>query len=212
MFPTDPTVLAGFLATSIALIISPGPDTIVILRHALNNGRGAGLAAVSGVQLGLVVHTMLAVAGISLVIASSPALMKGIAVIGAAYLAWLGLKSLKGGGGLSFGDADGTAVPSPGQALREAALCNLLNPKVILLFLALFPNFVDYQRGNVTEQLIGLSVILIVINTIWQTPIALAADALRRWMSNPAVLKGVNRASGAVLLIMAALMLGQNLL
>ena len=211
MFPTDPAVLASFLATSIALIISPGPDTLIILRHALNNGRGVGLAAVSGVQLGLVVHTLLAVAGISLAIASSPALLKGIAIIGAGYLAWLGLKSLKGDGGLAFDDADKTAAPNTGQALREAALCNLLNPKVILIFLALYPNFIDYQRGNVTEQLIGLSVIMIVINTIWQTPIALAADALSRWMSNPAVLKGVNRASGVILLIMAALMLGQNL-
>ena len=153
----------------------------------------------------------LSVAGISLVIASSPALLKGIAIIGAGYLAWLGLKRLKGDGGLAFDDADKTAAPNTGQALREAALCNLLNPKVILIFLALYPNFIDYQRGNVTEQLIGLSVIMIVINTIWQTPIALAADALRRWMSNPAVLKGVNRASGVILLIMAALMLGQNL-
>ena len=138
-------------------------------------------------------------------------MLKGIAIIGAGYLAWLGLKSLKGDGGLAFDDADKTAAPNTGQALREAALCNLLNPKVILIFLALYPNFIDYQRGNVTEQLIGLSVIMIVINTIWQTPIALAADALRRWMSNPAVLKGVNRASGVILLIMAALMLGQNL-
>ncbi|MDA1090394.1 MAG: LysE family translocator [Proteobacteria bacterium] len=210
MFPTDPTVLAGFLATAVAVVISPGPDTIIILRHSLGSGRGAGLAAVLGVQLGLVVHTMLAVVGISLIIASSPVLLNGLASIGAAYLAWLGFKSLKGGGGLTF-DAAGAAAGNSGRALREAALCNLLNPKVILLFLALFPNFIDYQRGNVTEQLIGLSVILIVINTIWQAPMALAADALRRWMANPAVLNGVNRASGATLLIMAALMLGQNL-
>lgn len=214
MFPTDPTLLAGFLATSVALIISPGPDTLIILRHALNNGRGAGLAAVSGVQLGLVVHTLLAVVGISLIIASSPVLLKGIAVIGAGYLAWLGLKSLKGGGGLAFGGTETTNGPGNGnsQALREAALCNLLNPKVILLFLALFPNFIDHQRGNVTEQLIGLSIILIVINIFWQAPIALAADALRRWMSNPAALLGVNRASGGILIVMAAMMLGQHLL
>jgi len=209
MFPTDPAVLAAFITTATAIIISPGPDTIVILRHALNSGRGAGLAAVSGVQLGLVAHTLLAVVGISLIITSTPVLLKGISVIGAGYLAWLGFNSLKGGG-LAFNDTGTTT--SKGAALREAALCNLLNPKVILIFLALYPSFVDYERGNVTEQLIGLSVILIVLNTIWQAPIALAADALRRWMSNPAVLRGVNRASGTTLIVMAALMLGRNLL
>ncbi len=219
MFPTDPTVLAGFITTAVAIIISPGPDTIVILRHAINGGRVDGLAAVSGVQLGLVVHTALAAAGISLVIASSPVLFKGIAVIGAAYLAWIGVKSLRGGGGLAFnkagdeaGDEAGNASAAGiGRALREAALCNLLNPKVILLFLALFPNFVDYGRGNVAEQLVGLAVILIVINVFWQAPMALAADALRRWLSNPAVRQNVNRASGGILIVMAALMLAQHL-
>ncbi len=215
MFPTDPAVLAAFITTVIAIIISPGPDTIVILRHAINGGRGDGLAAVTGVQLGLVVHTALAVAGISLIVASSPMLFKGVTVIGAAYLAWLGLKSFKGGGGLTLnkpGDdnADATGAGA-GRALREAALCNILNPKVILLFLALFPNFVDYGRGNVAEQLLGLSVILIVINIFWQAPMALAADALSRWLSNPAVRQNVNRASGATLIIMAALMLVQHL-
>jgi len=212
MFPTDPTVLAGFITTAVAIIISPGPDTIIILRHAINGGRGDGLAAVSGVQMGLVVHTALAVAGISLIVASSPVLFKGIAVIGAAYLAWIGTQSLRGGGGLRFDAAGNTTGAGPGRALREAALCNLLNPKVILLFLALFPNFVDYGRGDVGRQLIGLSVILIVINVIWQAPMALAADALRRWLANPAVRQNVNRASGAILIVMAALMLAQHLL
>ena len=91
-------------------------------------------------------------------------------------------------------------------------MCNLLNPKVILLFLALFPNFVDYRRDDVSAQLITLAVILIGINTLWQAPLALAADALRRWMSNPAARRAVNRASGGMLLGMAALMLAQQLL
>lgn len=211
MFPTDPTVLAGFIATAVAIIISPGPDTIVILRHAVNGGRGDGLAAVTGVQLGLVVHTALAVAGISLVIASSPVLFKGIAVIGAAYLAWIGVNSLRGGGGLRLDEAGNATGAGPGRALREAALCNLLNPKVIFLFLALFPNFVDYGRGNVGEQLFGLAVILIVINIFWQAPMALAADALSHWFGRPEVGRAVNRVSGGILIVMAVLMLFQQL-
>ncbi len=214
MFGIEPSILAAFVATSVAIIISPGPDTIVILRHAINGGRGPGLAAVGGVQLGLIVHTALAVAGISLIIASTPALLQGVAVIGAAYLAWIGMQSLKGGAGLKLDGDNGTGAPqsTTGRALREAALCNLLNPKVILLFLALFPNFVDYRRDDVSAQLITLAVILIVINVFWQAPMALAADALRRWLTNPAIRLGVNRASGGMLLVMAALMLAQQLL
>ena len=100
MIPIDPTLLGGFIVAAVAIIVSPGPDTIIILRHSLTGGRAIGLAAVSGVQLGLLVHTGLAVAGISILIASSPALFQALTVLGAGYLAWLGVQSLRGAGGL----------------------------------------------------------------------------------------------------------------
>lgn len=210
MFPIEPAVLGGFLVAAAAIVVSPGPDTVLILRHALTGGRGIGLAAVSGVQLGLVVHTALAVAGLSLVIASSPVLFKGVAVAGAGYLAWLGFRSLMGAGGLEVEAAAPRA--GAGRAVREAALCNLLNPKVILLFLALLPNFVDPARGDATAQLLALAAVLIAVNVLWQAPMALAADGVRRWLGRAEVRRNVNRASGAALLAMAALMLAQHFL
>ena len=210
MIPIDPTLLGGFIVAAVAIIVSPGPDTIVILRHALTGGRGTGLAAVSGVQLGLLVHTSLAVAGISLLVASSPVLFQGLTVIGAVYLAWLGIQSLRGVGGLEV--EIGAAPAGAARACREAALCNILNPKVILWFLALLPNFVNPEAGDVTTQLIALSALLIALNILWQAPMALAADGVRRWLGRPETMHAVNRVSGVILLGMAALMLGQHLL
>lgn len=210
MIPIDPTLLGGFIVAAVAIIVSPGPDTIVILRHALTGGRGTGLAAVSGVQLGLLVHTALAVVGISLLVASSPVLFLGLTVIGAVYLAWLGIKSLRGVGGLEV--ETGPAPAGAARACREAALCNILNPKVILWFLALLPNFVNPEAGDVTTQLIALSALLIALNILWQAPMALAADGVRRWLGRPETMHAVNRVSGVILLGMAALMLGQHLL
>ncbi len=210
MIPIDPTLLGGFIVAAVAIIVSPGPDTIVILRHALTGGRGTGLAAVSGVQLGLLVHTALAVAGISLLVASSPVLFRGLTVIGAVYLAWLGIQSLRGVGGLEV--ETGPAPAGAARACREAALCNILNPKVILWFLALLPNFVNPEAGDVTAQLIALSALLIALNILWQAPMALAADGVRRWLGRPETMHAVNRVSGVILLGMAALMLGQHLL
>ncbi|MEE8350878.1 MAG: LysE family translocator [Rhodospirillales bacterium] len=208
MFPIEPAVLGPFVIAATAIIISPGPDTLVILRHSINGGRGAGLAAVGGVQIGLLVHTLLAVAGISIVIASSPPLLKAVTVFGAAYLAWLGLQSFRGGGGLQVENTHGGRAQSAiGKALKEAALCNLLNPKVILLFMALYPGFVDFSRPDVVVQLLTLSIILITINVIWQSPIALAADAIQRWVTNPDFNRAINRLSGGILIIMAGLML-----
>ena len=210
MIPIDPKLLGGFIVAAVAIIVSPGPDTIVILRHALTGGRGTGLAAVSGVQLGLLVHTTLAVAGISLLVASSPVLFQGLTVIGAVYLAWLGIQSLRGVGGLEV--EIGAAPAGAARACREAALCNILNPKVILWFLALLPNFVNPEAGDVTTQLIALSALLIALNILWQAPMALAADGVRRWLGRPETMHAVNRISGVILLGMAALMLGQHLL
>lgn len=210
MIPIDSTLLGGFIVAAVAIIVSPGPDTIVILRHALTGGRGTGLAAVSGVQLGLLVHTALAVAGISLLVASSPVLFRGLTVIGAVYLAWLGIQSLRGVGGLEV--EIGAAPAGAARACREAALCNILNPKVILWFLALLPNFVNPEAGDVIAQLIALSALLIALNILWQAPMALAADGVRRWLGRPETMHAVNRVSGVILLGMAALMLGQHLL
>ena len=210
MIPIDSTLLGGFIVAAVAIIVSPGPDTIVILRHALTGGRGTGLAAVSGVQLGLLVHTALAVVGISLLVASSPVLFQGLTVIGAVYLAWLGIQSLRGVSGLEV--ETGPAPAGAARACREAALCNILNPKVILWFLALLPNFVNPEAGDVTTQLIALSALLIALNILWQAPMALAADGVRRWLGRPETMHAVNRVSGVILLGMAALMLGQHLL
>ena len=116
----------------------------------------------------------------------------------------------RGGGALSI-NSGGSAVGSA-KACRDAILCNLLNPKVIVLFLALFPNFVDTSRGNTTGQLVTLAVTLIVINIFWQAPLAWAAERFRRWLGQPAVQLAVNRGTGFVLLAFAALMLYEHLL
>ena len=106
----------------------------------------------------------------------------------------------------------GAAPPGAARACREAALCNILNPKVILWFLALLPNFVNPEAGDVIAQLIALSALLIALNILWQAPMALAADGVRRWLGRPETMHAVNRGSGVILLGMAALMLGQHLL
>ncbi len=203
--PVEFSVLGAFMVAAGAVVISPGPDTVLILRYTLSSGQRTGLATVTGVQVGLIIHTLLAVAGISVVIASSPVLFRLVAVAGAVYLAWLGLQSFRERGPLSL---DGGDPPVSAQrALRDAVLCNLLNPKVILLFLALFPNFIDTSRDDVTAQLLTLAATLIVINVVWQAPLAWAGGTVRRWLTRPGVLRWVQRGTGAILLFFAATML-----
>jgi homoserine/homoserine lactone efflux protein len=204
----DLASLAAFSLTALALVVAPGPDTMLILRYGLTSGRRAALAAVAGVQAGLIVHTLLAVAGISALIAASPALFRALSIAGAAYLGWLGISGLRGGGAFTV---DGARPPvSAGVAWRDAVLTNVLNPKVILLFVALYPNFIEPGRGDVASQLLGLSAVLIVINVMWQAPLAWAANRVRRWLATPRVQLLVSRLTGAVLLAFAVLILFQH--
>lgn len=205
----DSATLLAYALTAGAIVLSPGPDTVLILRYALNSGRNVGLATVLGVQIGLIGHTLLAIFGISFVIANSPILFKLVAILGAAYLAWIGIQGFRGST-LKF-DANGPSI-SAKKAMIDAMVCNLLNPKVIILFLALLPNFVDPDKGQVTWQLIILSCVLVVINVAWQAPLAWAADAVRGWLSRPRVQKTVNAGTGAFLLFFAILMLWEHLI
>lgn len=205
----DLATYLAFIVTAGATVITPGPDTILILRNAISSGRSTGLATVLGVQLGLVGHTLLAVFGISVMIAASPVLFKTVAVAGAAYLAWIGLQGFRGQT-LKFDAA--TRPVSHKRAMVDAIFCNLLNPKVIILFLALLPNFVDPAQGDASVQLVILAVSLLVINTIWQVPFAWAADKVRQWLMRPKVQKTFNRSTGVCLIFFALLMLWEHLL
>ena len=205
----EPATLGLFALAALAIVLTPGPDTMIILRHSLVSGRDVGLAAVLGVQLGLLVHTVLAVLGVSLLIASSPLLFRGIAGAGGLYLGWLGIQGFRRGALVAPG-ADSPPTDR-GRALRQALLTNLLNPKVILLFLALFPGFVDRGRPDTAAQLLTLAATLVVINVLWQAPLALAATALRVRLAEPGVQRLIGRVTGAVFIGFGVLMLYENL-
>lgn len=207
--PVDLATLAGFIAASLAIVLSPGPDTLLILRYTLASGQRVGLATVAGVQLGLLGHTLLAVLGVSLIIATSPLLFRSVAIAGALYLGWLGVQGIRPHGLMRLDSTRNTV--SARKACRDALFTNLLNPKVILLFLALLPNFVAPERGRVALQLIILGITLIIVNTLWQLPLAWGAQRIRHWMSRPRVEHAVSVTTGVILLAIALLMLWENL-
>ena len=210
-FPIDLATYTAFLFTASAIVLTPGPDTLLILRYALSSGRNVGIATVIGVQFGLVGHTLLAIFGISALVASDPILFKIVALAGAAYIGWIGIQGFREHGLLHVG-ATGKPAVSGSKAFRDAVVCNLLNPKVILLFLALFPNFLDPSRDDVTLQLMALSLGLIAINAIWQIPLAFAAEAVRRWLKNERTYKLITHSTGVLMITVAILMIYENVM
>ena len=203
--PVDFGVLLAFVGTVLFLVLSPGPDTILILRYTAGSGRSVGLAAVAGVQLGLAVHTLAAAVGLSLVIAASPTALAVVAGLGALYLGWLGIQSFRAGM-TPIGRIEGAARVTGGKACRDALLTNLLNPKVLLLFFALMPQFVVAGRSPVPLQLGALGAVLILVNTVWQSVLVRAADQFRSLLGSPAVQRVVSILTGTVLVAFALLL------
>ena len=140
--------LLGFILTSAVLTLMPGPDILFVLTQGLTRGRRPALAVSGGLASGLLVHTVAAALGLSIIISRSPVFLQVIQYAGVAYLAYMGIKAFLG----RNKQPDPSAGQSPeaasdnrsaGQMFRVGVTMNLLNPKVILFFLALFPQFLN---------------------------------------------------------------------
>ena len=93
----DPQIYGTFLVVALAAILSPGPDSLLIIRAALSGGNGHGFAALIDVQIGLLGHLAAAVFGLSLLLLAVPLALKGVALAGALYLCWLGYRNIRAG-------------------------------------------------------------------------------------------------------------------
>ena len=150
-----------------ALAASPGPDSFLIVRNTLVEGRRIGFMTLLGNRIGLCAHLAAAIAGLSVALQNSPALYLGVRLLGAAYLVYLGASNLVSRARQAPSSV--AARPELGMtsvtAVRQGMLNNLLNPKVSLFFLSLFPQFATgdlLSRSPVT-----VAVVFLAGNTLW---------------------------------------------
>ncbi len=147
--PEWPT-LAVFVVAALALLIVPGPAVLYIVARGIDQGRAAALVSALGVQAGGLVHVVAAVLGLSALLVSSAVAFSVVKYLGAAYLLFLGVRTL-----LSRGADDPIAVgrtPSLRRVFAQAMVVQVLNPKVALFFFAFLPQFVAPERGPVAGQ------------------------------------------------------------
>jgi threonine/homoserine/homoserine lactone efflux protein len=149
--------LLAFLAAAILLTLSPGPDNMMVLGIGMAKGRARGMAFGLGCALGCLSHTLLAVIGVSALIAASPLAFTALKVCGGLYLAWMGFHAIRSHGGASASRAEGV-TESARTLFFRGVFANAINPKVALFFLSFLPQFVAAQRGNANLQtaLLGL--------------------------------------------------------
>lgn len=182
--------------------VSPGPDFAVVVRHSAVSGRAHGTLAAVGVAAGVFGWAVAAASGVAALVTLVPVAFTVVKLVGAAYLAFLGLRAL--GAARHAGDlplepaGPGTARPGRWAAFRDGLLCNILNPKAAVFFVALLPQFLPADPGLVDT--VTLSVVAVAITGAWFLAVATLVAGLRRLFGRPAVRRAVDGVSGLVLI------------
>ena len=200
----DTSSLLMFIVAGWLLNLTPGPDVLTIVRHALRQGARAGMVAALGIVSGCFVHVLAAALGVGALLAASATAFTLLKWAGAAYLVWMGVRLLLARAGSADGlDASGVPgdaaqAPLPlGRIWRQGFLTNVLNPKVALFFLAFVPQFIDPH----SEHKLLAFVLLGLIFNLNSLPIHfgyawLAAWASRRLALVQQALRWMDRAAG----------------
>jgi threonine/homoserine/homoserine lactone efflux protein len=194
--------LAIFIIAGLLLNLTPGPDTVYIGSRTATGGFRAGLAALSGIAVGCLIHTVAAAVGLSAIMMASAEGFLAIKLIGAAYLVYAGIQMLREHGATSAAPS-ATAVPnaSLSKIFWQGFLTNVLNPKVAVFFLAFLPQFIDAQSSHKTAAFLVLGVIF-VLNSLFVTVgfAALVARAGQKLSGNPKVAQWLTRSGGVLFL------------
>lgn len=166
------------------LTLTPGVDTLLVVRNTARGGLKDGLTSSLGICSGLFIHASLSAVGISLILVQTAWAFSALKWAGAAYLIWLGLTSLRQA--LKTGEPVARPVArqpgrfSPRRSLREGLLSNVLNPKTALFYMAFLPQFID-PSGSAFAQSMGLAAIHFVIAMVWQSAMAMFVARTRNW-------------------------------
>lgn len=167
-------------AASLALSVTPGPAVLYIVARGVEGGRRAGLASVSGITVGGLVHVLFAAVGLSAILASSATAFAVVKWLGVAYLVWLGLSRIFG--------RDEPAAPITVERRRlpgvfwQGVVVDVLNPKVALFFLAFLPQFVDPSRGSAWLQVVLLGLVFSVVGACTDSIYALVSGTAGGWL------------------------------
>lgn len=188
----DGMTLALFTAASLALLILPGPSVLYIVARSVDQGRAAGLVSTLGMTFGGLVHVAAAVLGISTILLSSATAFSVLRYAGAAYLIYLGIRTLLQRGRHTL--SDGKTADSMKKVFWQAWLVQVLNPKTALFFLAFLPQFIDPGGMHPAVQSALLGLWFLVLAMITDATYAVLASKLKarwsgRWGSGGAVLQ-----------------------
>ena len=173
--------LALFAVAVALLALTPGPVWVYLISRTLAQGRRAGYFSLIGVMAGVLVHLLAAAVGLSALLLAVPWAFNAVKLAGAAYLLWLAWSTVRGAG---FSFTPQPLPPVPDRVLfRQAMLASVVNPKVAVFYLSLFPQFVDPAAGSVLAESLALGVVHVGVSTLIDGALVSVAGLLAAWFA-----------------------------
>jgi threonine/homoserine/homoserine lactone efflux protein len=201
--PSVETLLTFALA-GVILVIIPGPSVLFIVGRALAHGRRAALASVAGNTIGASLVVIFVAMGLGAVAAQSGHLFTTLKLVGAAYLIYLGVQTIRSRGDLVHA-LTGTTSPVSGRMFWQGVVVGFTNPKVLVFYAAVLPQFVDPTRGDTVTQMLVLGLVFALIAATLDSVWGLAAGTARSWLAtSPARLRWMGGLGGTSLIVMGA--------
>ena len=201
------TQFSLYIAAALLLAVTPGPGIFYVAARSLAGGRAEGIASSFGTALGGLVHVVAGALGVSAIVLASAELFMVLKLLGAAYLVWLGLRTIMDARRSTGPDMGGVSAPAMGtrRAFREGVVVEALNPKTAAFFLAFIPQFLDPSAGAVALPFILLGCISVALNTLADIVVAIGASRLREGAAaRPGLIKRLREISGASMIALGA--------
>lgn len=194
-----------FLVTTAVVCLTPGPAALLVVAQGMSNGLRRSYWAIAGIALSNTVYFALSATGVAALIVASGALFAVIKWVGVAYLFYLGIAAIRSKSSALTVAADPAHAVSGTRAFWQAVVVELSNPKALLYFVALLPQFVDPSRP-VSMQMLVFGVTCIILDTAAYSLYAWLGSRTQRFTANARFVTASNRASGGLLMVAGALM------
>ena len=198
------TALTTYLIAITLLTITPGVDTMLVIRNTARGGWRDGALSSLGICSGLFVHAVISAVGISVILLQAAWAFSALKLAGAGYLVWLGVSSWrkvlrKEQFAIANGVPIGVGALRIRRSLREGFLSNVLNPKTAVFYMAFLPQFINPAHSALAQSLL-LAALHFIIAMIWQCLLALMVKQFKRWLQRPRVSQLFDGITGTVMI------------
>lgn len=197
-----------FLVAAVAMAITPGPNMIYLISRSITQGKKAGAVSLVGVMCGFLFHITMVAFGLTAVLLAVPFLFSVLKISGAGYLLYLAWQAIKPGSAGVFNVQGKLSEDKPLKLFTMGLLTNVLNPKMAVFYLSLFPQFIKPEAGHIVAQCFQLGLIQMLISSMLNFTVILTAAKATKWFnSNPFWVRVQKWVMASVLVSLAAKMM-----